>query len=115
MPGRSDRWRISPAIPTIANLTLAALWGFSAVGGWGEAAFCGEADHLDQHCADRFDRTVVISLTPAALATVLALAAWALPPIRRLPDRLDSLLISAAVLWVLAEGILFIGGYLAKP
>jgi hypothetical protein len=39
MSGRPNGWWISPAIPTIANCALAVLWVFSALGGWGDAAF----------------------------------------------------------------------------
>jgi hypothetical protein len=43
------------------------------------------------------------------------LVSWSLPGVRRRPRRLDALLTAAAALWVLAEAILFVGGYLAKP
>jgi hypothetical protein len=52
---------------------------------------------------------------PAAVAAALALGSWLLPVVRRDPDRLDGLLSLAAAGWVLAEAILFVGGYLAKP
>jgi hypothetical protein len=112
-PGRQGRWWISPAIPAIANVALAALWGFSAFGGWGTAAFCGDA--AGRSCVDRVDVVVGVSAVPAAAAAALALCSWAFPRIRRDADRLDTTLSLAAVLWIVAEAILFIGGYLAKP
>jgi hypothetical protein len=113
-PGRQGRWWISPAIPTIANLTLAALWAFSAFGGWGTAAFC--ADGAKQpDCVDRVHFVVGVSAVPAVLAAVVALGSWALPGVRRNADRLDDLLSVAALCWIAAETILFVGGYLAKP
>jgi hypothetical protein len=115
MSGRSNGWWISPAVPTIANCVLAALWGFSAIGGWGTDAFCGEADQRDVTCVGDFDLAVWLSLPPAALATLVAVTAWALPGVRRRPNRLDAYLTLAALIWVVAEAILFIGGYLAKP
>ncbi|MBO2454774.1 hypothetical protein J4573_47335 [Actinomadura barringtoniae] len=115
MPGRSNGWWISPAIPTIANAVLAVLWGFSALGGWGDAAFCGDADQHDPGCGDDFGFTVRLSVPFAVLAAVIGVAAWALPRVRHNPARLDALLTVGAFLWVLAEGVLFIGGYIAKP
>ncbi|MFG2006780.1 hypothetical protein ACGFNU_47305 [Spirillospora sp. NPDC048911] len=115
MPGRSNGWWISPAIPTIANAVLATLWAFSALGGWGDAAFCGDADEHDAACGADFDIAVRFSVAPAGLAAMIALAAWALPHVRRNDDRLDALLTVAAFIWVFAEGVLFIGGLVAKP
>jgi hypothetical protein len=112
--GRQGRWWISPAIPTIANIALAALWAFSAFGDWGMDAFC--VDEVKQpNCVDRVEFVVGVSVAPAALAAALALGAWAMPGVRRNSDRLDSLLSVAALCWIAAEAILFIGGYLAKP
>jgi hypothetical protein len=112
---RSNGWWVSPALPTIANCLLAVLWGFSTVGGWGEAAFCGTAARRDASCAADFEPAVMLSIAPAALAAALAATSWALPGIRRSPQRLDALLTVAAAMWVVAEGVLFVGGYLAKP
>ncbi|MQY04303.1 hypothetical protein [Actinomadura macrotermitis] len=114
MPGRPDGWWISPAIPTIANGVLALLWGFSALGGWGDAAFCGESGLYDRACGDHFRIAVLASAPVAAVAALLAVAAWLVPSLRRRPDRLDSVLATAALIWVLAEGILFIGGYFVR-
>ncbi|GAA2455058.1 hypothetical protein GCM10010191_87620 [Actinomadura vinacea] len=112
---RTNGWWISPALPTIANCLLAVLWGFSTAGGWGEAAFCGEDDHLDTVCAADFEPAVALSTPPALLAAAMVVISWALPGVRRKPQRLDALLTVAAAVWVVAEGILFVGGYLAKP
>jgi hypothetical protein len=112
--GRQDRWWISPAIPTIANAALAALWGFSAFGGWSTSAFCGD-EARQQDCVDRIDLMATVSGVPAAVAAAMALGAWGLPSIRRDAGRLDSLLSLAAIIWVVAEAILFVGGYLAQP
>lgn len=114
-PGRPNSWWISPAIPTIANCVLAALWVFSAVGGWGDAAFCGEDEERDPGCGAGFQDAVRVSAPIAAVGAILAVTAWSVPRLRRRPDRLDALLTGAAFVWVLAEGVLFIGGYLAKP
>ncbi|WP_433466766.1 hypothetical protein [Spirillospora sp. CA-128828] len=115
MPGRSNGWRVSPAIPTIANCVLAGLWAFSALGGWGDAAFCGEDERHDPGCGAGFDDAVRFSAPVAVIATAVAVTAWAMPGIRHRPDRLDALLTVAAFVWILAEGVLFVGGYLAKP
>jgi F0F1-type ATP synthase membrane subunit c/vacuolar-type H+-ATPase subunit K len=113
-PGRQNRWWISPAIPTIANVALAVLWAFSAFGGWGAAAFCGD-DAVSADCAAGVSLAAGVSAVPAALAAALALGSWMSTGVRRDPDRLDSLLSLAAIGWVVAEAILFIGGYMAKP
>ncbi|PRX00878.1 UNVERIFIED_ORG: hypothetical protein CLV66_1321 [Actinomadura viridilutea] len=115
MPERSSGWWISPAIPTIANCALAALWVFSTIGGWGVRAFCGEGEQRDPKCAADVDLAEVLSVPLAVLAVALAVAAWALPAVRRRDDRLDGLLTVAAFFWVAAEGVLFVGGYVAKP
>ncbi len=119
MRGGSNRqdegWWISPAIPTIANGVLAALWAFSAFGGWGRTAFCRNGGPIDQGCSNGYDTTIVISLVPAVLAAVLAAASWALPSVRRDPTLLDTLLTIAALTWVVAQAVLFIGGYVVQP
>jgi hypothetical protein len=111
-PGRENRWWISPAIPTIANVALAVLWVFSAYGGWGAAAFCG--DTLRGSCADGVGLAAGVSVVPAAVAAALALGSWLSSAIRRDLDRLDGLLSLAAAGWLIAEAILVVGGYLAK-
>ncbi|WP_346044657.1 hypothetical protein [Actinomadura chokoriensis] len=115
MSGRANGWWISPAVPTIANCALAALWFFSAIGGWGDAAFCGEDDRHDPGCGAGFDDAVRLSSPVAAMALAVAVTAWALQGVRRRPGRLDAFLTVAAFIWVLAEAVLFVGGYLAKP
>ncbi len=114
MSERPNGWWISPAIPTIANCALAALWIFSALGGWGEAAFCGEDEGHDPSCAAGFDDAVRVSAPVAVIAAALAVTAWTVPAVRRRPYRLDVLLAVAAFTWVIAEGVLFVGGYQAK-
>ncbi|SEG94946.1 hypothetical protein SAMN04489712_1561 [Thermomonospora echinospora] len=114
MPGGADKWRISPAIPTIANCALAALWAFSALGGWGETAFCGEGGRHDPSCAGGFTTAVLASLVAAVPAALIAVMAWTLPAVRRNTVRLEAALATAALLWVAAEGVLFVGGSLAQ-
>ncbi|CNE03405.1 Uncharacterised protein [Mycobacterium tuberculosis] len=94
---------------------LAALWLFSAIGGWGDAAFCGEDDRHDPGCGAGFDDAVRLSAPVAATAAIVAVTAWALRGVRRRPGRLGTFLTIAAFVWVLAEAVLFIGGYRAKP
>ncbi|MES9602103.1 MULTISPECIES: hypothetical protein [Actinomadura] len=115
MSGRPNGWRISPAIPTIANCALAVLWLFSALGGWGDAAFCGEDEGRDLECAAGFEDAVRISAPVAVAAAAVAVTAWSMPAVRRRPWRLDVTLTVTAFAWVIAEGVLFVGGYLAKP
>src|SRR5918999_2173 len=112
--GRQNRWSISPAIPTIANVALATLWAFSAFGGWASTAFCGE-NAVARDCTEGVGLAAAISAVPAAIAAALALGSWQAPATRRDPNRLDGLLAFAAAGWLLAEAILFVGGYLAQP
>jgi hypothetical protein len=52
----------------------------------------------------------LIAVIPAVL---LAVAAWTF--IRQNADRLDLLLTISALLWVAAEGVIFVGGYIVQP
>ena len=112
---RPNGWWISPALPTVANALLALLWGFSTLGGWGESAFCGDEGRLDAACTAALRPVLTLSVPPALLAAAVVLVSWSLPGVRRRPQRLDALLTVAIALWGLAEGILFVGGYVAKP
>ncbi|MEU6038659.1 hypothetical protein ABZ801_24945 [Actinomadura sp. NPDC047616] len=115
MPERSTGWWISPAIPTIANCVLAALWVFSTAGGWAVSAFCGNAEERDGTCAADVAMAEGASVPLAVVAAFIAVTAWAVPAVRRRYDRLDGFLTVAALVWVAAEGVLFVGGYVAKP
>lgn len=106
---------MSPAVPTIANGALAALWAFSALGGWGEEAFCGQAGALQSVCGVGFHTAVLTSLSAAIPALVTAVTAWALPAVRRDTHRLDTILTLSAFMWLAAEMILVVGGYVAQP
>jgi len=108
---QQNGWWISPAIPTIANVLLGVLWGFSAFGGWGRTAFCQH----DPTCSDDFNSAIAVSVVPAVLAALLALSSWLLPVVRRDPALLDTLLTIGALTWVVAQGVLFIGGYIVQP
>lgn len=113
-PRRVGEWRISPAIPAVANLTLAALWAFTALGGWGEQAFCGADAAPDANCAAGVGGAVLVSLGAVVPALGIFLAAAAFYSVRRDPNRLTGMLTVAAILWVLAEGVVFLGGHLAQ-
>ncbi|MFV2179397.1 hypothetical protein ACFHW2_07505 [Actinomadura sp. LOL_016] len=99
----------------MANAALAALWAFTAFGGWGEQAFCGVGGAHDPTCATGFENAVLSSLAVVIPAVVITLTALALRRVRHHPDRLGMMLTAAAFLWVGAEGIVFLGGYLAQP
>jgi hypothetical protein len=113
-PGRVEGWQISPVLPTIANCLLAALWGLSAYGGWGDTAFCAvDGGASNAACSQGFMDAVHWSLIAVVPAVLLAVGAWTF--VRQNTDRLDLLLTISAGLWVAAEGILFVGGYIAQP
>lgn len=111
---RNDGWWISPAIPTVANAVLGALWGFSTFGGWGRTAFCSNDSALNMGCSGGFNTAILVSAVPASLALALVVVSWASPAIRRDLHLLDALLSIAALTWLLAEGVVFIGGWLAQ-
>ncbi|GAA4204545.1 hypothetical protein GCM10022252_63760 [Streptosporangium oxazolinicum] len=101
--------RISPVIPVVANLLLAALWGLSVFAGWGVEAFCS-----DPGCADRLDGVVRLSFLFAAVAACCAAAALSAPVRRGDKNRFTVLMAAGAVAWVIAEGILFAGGLIVR-
>lgn len=94
-----------PAIPTVASLLLAALWGLSVFGGWGTEAFCSGAESSPA-CADRIASAILLSAVIALLAAASTAAGW-------LTHR-SALLEVAVGAWVLAVGVLFVGGVVAQ-
>ena len=111
---RPSEWRISPAIPAVANLALAALWGFTVFGGWAEQAFCGVGDAPDPACADGVHKAALVSQVAMVPAVGIIVVAAAFHALRRGRDRLTGMLTAATAFWVLAEGIVFLGGHLAQ-
>jgi hypothetical protein len=101
--------RISPVIPTVANLLLAALWGFSVFAGWGLEAFCSESG-----CVDRMGGVARASALFAAVAACCTAGAWLAPGARRDKGRFTALMVAAVIAWVVAEGILFVGGMIVR-
>ncbi|TDC61773.1 hypothetical protein E1200_28190 [Actinomadura sp. GC306] len=98
----------------MANLTLAVLWVFTALDGWAEQGFCGTDGLPDPSCAADVRNAVLVSLIPVVPAVGIILAAAVLYRLRRDPHRVTGMLTAAAILWVLAEGIVFIGGHFAQ-
>ncbi|XRQ11224.1 hypothetical protein ACN3XK_10145 [Actinomadura welshii] len=101
-------------IPAVANFALAVLWAFTALGGWGEQAFCGVDDAPDPACTDGVGSAVLVSLVAVVPGAGMILAAVVLHTLRRDENRLTGMLTVAAILWVVAEGIVFLGGHLAQ-
>ncbi|MET9341667.1 MULTISPECIES: hypothetical protein [unclassified Nonomuraea] len=99
--------RISPVIPTVASLLLAALWGLSVYAGWGLEAFCTDGE-TSAACADRLDSASMLSGLFAVVAAVMTVGAWLFPA------RFAVLIGGALLAWVVAEGVLFVGGMLAR-
>ncbi|TDE22768.1 hypothetical protein [Actinomadura sp. 6K520] len=110
----TGEWRISPAIPAVADLALAVLWAFTALGGWAEQGFCRVDGVPDPTCAADVHNAVLVSLVAVIPAVGIILAACAFYRLRRDLHRVTGMLTAAAVLWVVAEGIVFLGGQLAK-
>lgn len=101
-------------MPTIANCVLAALWGFSAFGGWSDEAFCGRSSAHDAECGDAITRYVWLSAPVAFVGAGIALMSWLLPTVRHRAGLLDRNLTIAIGFWVFAEAVMFLGGFLAK-
>jgi hypothetical protein len=108
------RW-LSPAVPTVANVAIGVLWGFSAFGGWGRTAFCEVNGSVQAGCSEDFDLVIAVSSVPAVLALALAALSWGLPGVRKDAALMDLLLSVAAMAWAFAEIILSFGGYLIQP
>ena len=104
---------VSPVIPAMANLLLGALWTLSVFAGWGLAAFCGKGEPLES-CMDRL--TVVSTLSGLfALVAACGTVAGLLPPvIRRFPEKSLVLVGIATASWLIALGVLYIGGLVGR-
>lgn len=105
--------QVSPVIPTVANLLLAALWGLSVFAGWGLEAFCSAGEGADA-CRERLGAVPFVSAVSAVTAALCMVGAWLGPVARRDPSRFAVLMAAALVCWVVAEGVLFVGGVLGQ-
>jgi hypothetical protein len=106
-----SRLGISPIIPTVASFLLAALWSMSVFAGWGLEAFCGESSSV---CSRRLATVSTVSGLFAVVAASFTLAAWLIPAARYDERLFGRLMGTGVVAWVAAEGVLFLGGMLAK-
>ncbi|GAA5073111.1 hypothetical protein HNP84_009266 [Thermocatellispora tengchongensis] len=100
---------LSPAIPTVAVLLLAALWGLSAYAGWGLEAFCAD-DESSRSCAERLETVASFSGLFAVVGAGCAAVAWLIPA----PRGFMPLMGTAIAAWVVAEAVLFAGGMLVR-
>ncbi|WP_440103492.1 hypothetical protein [Streptosporangium sp. H16] len=101
--------RISPVIPAVASLLLAALWGFSVFAGWGFEAFCS-----DPGCVAGLAGVVRLSSLFAVVAACCTVAALLAPGRRDAGSRFTALMTAAVIAWVVAEGVLFAGGLIVR-
>jgi hypothetical protein len=104
---------ISPIIPTVAGLLLAALWGLTVFAGWGLAAFCTGGEST-RDCAARLDTVFLFSGLFALAAACCTAAAHLAPWVRREPARFALLMSAAVIAWLVANGVLFVGGMIAR-
>jgi hypothetical protein len=100
---------ISPVIPVVASLLLAALWGLSVFAGWGLEAFCPAGEAPDE-CGNSLGVFTVLSAVFAVTAACCTAGAWIVPGVRRDPRRFSVLMGVAVAAWIAAEGVLFVGG-----
>ncbi|MEV4838852.1 hypothetical protein AB0K05_30405 [Nonomuraea sp. NPDC049486] len=105
------RLGFSPILPTIACFLLATLWGLSVFAGWGLEAFCGGSS---PSCVQRLAVFSSVSGLFAAVAACLTVAAWALPAARQDERTFTRFMGLSVASWIAAEGLLFLGGLLAK-
>jgi hypothetical protein len=116
---------ISPIIPTIASLLLAALWGLSVFAGWGLQAFCSGGESAPA-CSARLATVAAVSGLFAVAAACCTAAAWLIPMLMPVSmpvpvsgagrtSRVFGRFMGAGLAaWVAAEGVLFLGGLLAR-
>ncbi|MGN9843438.1 hypothetical protein ACTMTI_35460 [Nonomuraea sp. H19] len=105
--------RFSPIIPTIASFLLAALWGLSVFAGWGLEAFCAGGESSST-CSQRLGTVSTVSGLFAALAACCTAAAWLIPSSRHDPRTFGRVMGAGVVSWIVAEGVLFLGGLLVR-
>jgi hypothetical protein len=105
--------QFSPIIPTIASFLLAALWGLSVFAGWGLEAFCAGGESATT-CSQRLGTVSTVSGLFAALAACSTAAAWLLPWSRNDSRTFGRLMGAGVVSWIIAEGVLFLGGLLVR-
>ncbi|MEV1173653.1 hypothetical protein [Nonomuraea sp. NPDC049784] len=105
--------RFSPIIPTIASLLLAALWTLSVFAGWGLEAFCTGGESAST-CSQRLGTVSTASGLFAVLAVGCTAAAWLLPWSRNDPRTFGRIMGAGVVSWVVAEGVLFLGGLMVR-
>ncbi|WP_248960774.1 hypothetical protein [Sphaerisporangium perillae] len=104
---------VSPIIPVLANLLLGTLWTFSVFAGWGLQAFCENGEPLES-CMDRL--TVVSTLSGLfAIVAATCTAGGLLPPLmRRYPEKSLVLVGIATASWLIALGVLYVGGLVGR-
>ncbi|WP_405142268.1 hypothetical protein OG589_33930 [Sphaerisporangium sp. NBC_01403] len=97
----------------MANLLLGGLWTLSVFAGWGLAAFCGNGEPFDS-CMDRL--TVVSTLSGVfALVAASGTVGGLLPPImRRYPEKSLMVVGIATASWLIALGVLYVGGLVGR-
>ncbi len=103
---RVTRTVVPPAIQAAASLLLATLWGFAVFGGWSTQAFCTTSLGPSPDCADRIASVVALSVLVGVVAAGATGVAWL--------GRRESLYGAAAVAWVVALVVLFVGGLAAR-
>ncbi|TDC09464.1 hypothetical protein E1267_07365 [Nonomuraea longispora] len=106
------RLRFSPIIPTVASCLLAALWGLSVFAGWGLQAFCAGGESTAT-CSERLGAVSTLSGAFAVVAACCTVAAW-LPWSRHDPRTFGQLMGAGVLFWIVAEGVLFVGGLLVR-
>lgn len=104
---------ISPIVPTIASFLLAALWALSVFAGWGLEAFCA-GDESSSDCSERLVTVFTVSGLFAAAAACCTAAAWLFPASRHDPRLFARIMGAGVVAWIVAEGVLFLGGMLSS-
>ncbi len=104
---------VSPVIPAVANMLLGCLWTFSVFAGWGFEAFCGSGESPDR-CMDRLGVVSTLSGLFAILAACCTAAALLPPLIRRYPEKSLLLIGGATASWLIALGVLYVGGLVGR-
>jgi hypothetical protein len=110
---RTEKMTVSPVIPAMANLLLGGLWTLSVFAGWGLVAFCGR-EEAPESCMDRLILVSTMSGLFAFIAATCTVIGLLPPLMRRYPDKSLVLVGIATASWLLALGVLYIGGIVGR-
>ncbi|MEV4083811.1 hypothetical protein AB0J43_26480, partial [Nonomuraea fuscirosea] len=94
--------------------TLLGRVGVLVVDAGGGPPVCGVGGEAASLCSQRLSTVSAVSGLFAVLAACCTVAAWLLPWPRHQPQAFARLMGAGVLAWVVAEGVLFLGGLLVR-